>query len=381
MPRPSPAAPSVARLSVATLSLAEKAAQVLLVGIEGSTLPTKACLELLADLPLGGVILFSFNIPERTIDLGRLTGALQDAAAGAKAGIPLFVAIDHEGGSVFRFPRGGLTRLPPPSEVGRRGPGYARLLGTAAGAELRGLGVNLALAPVVELLSEGNKAVLGGRAYGREPATVDAVARAFIEGLQDSGCAAVAKHFPGNGALDPHRGLPLLDADRVTYERDFLPRFASAIEAGVSGVMLSHVLVPAVDPGRPATLSRAIVAGDLKEGLGFEGFALTDDLFMKALLDSMPIERSAVEALSAGADLLMLSSYTGARRVRDAIVRAVEAGLLPQERLDEAVQRVLAQKMRFQLAEDLDPIRRQARLADFPELVKRNQALVGSYLP
>jgi beta-N-acetylhexosaminidase len=367
MPRPSPAAPSVARLSVATLSLAEKAAQVLLVGIEGSTLPTKACLELLADLPLGGVILFSFNIPERTIDLGRLTGALQDAAAGAKAGIPLFVAIDHEGGSVFRFPRGGLTRLPPPSEVGRRGPGYARLLGTAAGAELRGLGVNLALAPVVELLSEGNKAVLGGRAYGREPATVDAVARAFIEGLQDSGCAAVAKHFPGNGAL--------------TYERDFLPRFASAIEAGVSGVMLSHVLVPAVDPGRPATLSRAIVAGDLKEGLGFEGFALTDDLFMKALLDSMPIERSAVEALSAGADLLMLSSYTGARRVRDAIVRAVEAGLLPQERLDEAVQRVLAQKMRFQLAEDLDPIRRQARLADFPELVKRNQALVGSYLP
>ncbi|MBL8966678.1 MAG: glycoside hydrolase family 3 protein [Spirochaetaceae bacterium] len=360
---------------VARLSPARKAAEVLLVGVGGKGRPSAESLALLDKLEPGGVVLFGFNVGAEAAELGPFVAELQSLAS-AKGRLPFLVAIDHEGGSVFRF-RGGITRLPSPASVGARGPDYAALLGRRAGLELQALGVNLALAPVVELLDEGNRELLGDRSYGRDPAKVDAAAGAFIAGLQSAGVAATAKHFPGNAGADPHKLLPVLKATRAEFERDFYPRFAAARRAGVGAVLLSHVLVPAVDPKRPATLSPALVRDELKTKLGFEGVVLTDDLYMKALAAERPPELSAVEALNAGADLLMLSAGGSAPRVRDAILRAVEAGRLPASRLDDAAARVVALKLRFGMAAALDPDVRAGRLAAFPALVEESGRLLA----
>lgn len=363
---------------LARLDLEAKAAQVLLIGVQGAGAPSASTLELLRRTPAGGVVLFGFNMPERPADLGGYVGALQDAAAKNGSGLPLVVAVDHEGGSVFRFKGEGITRIPPPSEVGALGEAYASVLGRAAGAELRALGVNMALAPVVELLTDENKRLLGSRSYGRKASVVDACAGAYIDGLQRGGVAAVAKHFPGNAAEDPHQGLPVLGADRASYERDYAPRFKSAIDRSVAGIMLSHVVFKALDPAGPATLSRAVVTGELKGRLGFRGVAITDDLYMKALSASSSPGRSAVAALDAGADLLMLTAMGGAEPVRDAIVEAVRSGRLPASRLDDAVRKVIELKLRFGMEADLDPAVRARRLAGFAALVEADGRMVKS---
>ena len=370
--------------AAADLDLESAAAQVLLIGVEGAGKPAAKSLELLARLPVGGVILFGFNMPERPADLADYTAALQDAAGARGAGgsrrdgtsrrdfpsrMPLIVALDHEGGSVFRFKGAGITRIPPAAEVGARGPSYARMLGEIGGAQLRALGVNMALAPVVELLDDRNQRFLGSRSYGRNARVVDRAAGAYLEGLQTSGAAAVAKHFPGNADADPHERLPSLPIDLRTYKRDFEPRFAQAIDRGVAGIMLSHVVCPALDPAKPATISSAYAQAALKKKLGFKGVVLTDDLYMKALAEDSPPERTAVEALAAGADLLMLTWNGRAESVRDAIVRAVNDGLLDRGRLYDAARRVVELKLRFGMAEDLDPAVRAQRARAFPALV------------
>jgi beta-N-acetylhexosaminidase len=263
--------------------------------------------------------------------------------------------------------------------VGAKGAGYASILGHSAGAELRALGVNMALAPVVELLTDENKGFLGSRSYGREASVVDAAAGAYIQGLQAEGVAAVAKHFPGNAGEDPHKVLPKLDIDTAVYERDYLPRFASAIRNRVSAVMLSHVVFAALDPERPASLSPAIVHGELRKRLGFRGLAITDDLGMKALSARSSLEDSAVSALAAGADLLMMTDMRAAARVRDAIVLAVKERRLPASRLDEAVRRVLELKRRFRMEGGLEPAQRAKGLADFPSIVREDSKRIRSY--
>ncbi len=231
----------------------------------------------------------------------------------------------------------------------------------------------------MELLTDENKRFLGSRSYGREASKVDAVAGAYIRGLQAGGVAAVAKHFPGNAGEDPHLVLPELDIPKAIYERDCLPRFASAIRNRVSSVMLSHVVFGAVDPGHPASLSPAIVGGELRKRLGFAGVAITDDLGMKALSSSMSPERSAVAALAAGADLLMLTDMRAAFPVRDAIVAAVRERRLGPGRLDEAVTRILELKRRFRMGEALDPAVRSKRLADFDALVRQDAIRIRAF--
>jgi beta-N-acetylhexosaminidase len=373
---------------LAAMGLEEKAAQVLLIGVEGSGRPSADTEALLAGLPVGGVVLFGFNLPPEPAGAGIYTAALQEAAARAwgprgdsrsDSPIPLIIAVDHEGGSVFRFKGTGITRIPPPSEVGARDGRYAGLLGRIAGAELRALGFNMALAPVVELLDDENKRFLGSRSYGRDPGRVDAAAGAYIEGLQSELVAAVAKHFPGNAGEDPHKVLPELGLSREEYERDCLPRFSSAIGRKVSTVMLSHVVLPALDPGRPASLSPALIRGELRGRLGFAGLALTDDLGMRALSSTYSPSRSAVAALAAGADLLMLADMREATRVRDAIVAAARDGRLPEARLDEAVRRVLELKARFGMERALDAEARARALAAFPALVREDEKRLKAF--
>jgi beta-N-acetylhexosaminidase len=166
--------------------------------------------------------------------------------------------------------------------------------------------------------------------------------------------------------------LPELRLTKATYDRDYLPRFASAINKHVSSVMLSHVVFAAIDPELPASLSPAIVGGELRRRLGFRGVAITDDLGMRALSATKRPEKSAIEALAAGADLLMLVDMGAAPGVRDAIVAAVKEGRLPEARLDEAVGRVLELKSRFKMEAALNPAAREKALGAFPAIVREN---------
>jgi beta-N-acetylhexosaminidase len=357
---------------VAGLDTKAKVGQLLLIGVQGRGSFPEATLSLVRELGPGGILLFGFNVPDKAADLGPGLASLEDAAAASAAGLPLLVAIDHEGGSVFRF-RGGITRPPAPLETGARGPAYARLLGERVGLELRSLGITLVLGPVVERLTAENEAFLGNRSFGREARRVDEVAGAYIEGLGSSGVASVAKHFPGNSFVDPHKALPSIGATRAGFLADYLPRFASAASHGVDAVMLSHVLVPAIDPVLPATLSPSLIAL-LRGEVGFDGLVITDDLLMKALVQGP--RRSAVESLAAGADLLMLSSPDAALPVRAAIVDALNAGKLARGRIDEAASRVIELKLRLGLGSILDPEARARSLAAFPSIAAESAVLL-----
>jgi beta-N-acetylhexosaminidase len=369
-----------AALLRAKLSLNNEVAQVLLVSINGTGRPDASAVELLEHHAVGGILLFGFNVPEKARDLGFFTARIQEAAQKNGTGLPEIIAMDDEGGTVFRFHGQDITRLPSPALASRRGPNFIKFLGDASGSELHALGVNVALAPVVEALNATNRHFLGTRSYGSDPATVDADAGAFIEGLQSQGVAAVAKHFPGNTDADPHRGLAVLSVSKSVETDLFLPRFASAIDLNaknpnrsVALVMLSHVIVPSLDPSHPASLSPVFIQGQLRQKLGFQGVAVTDDLCMKALTDLLPPTKSAVEALRAGDDLLMISDQGSFLEIQNAIVRAVKSGELERSRLDEAVDRVIALKLRFDMESALDARVRERRLARFESLVAQHR--------
>ncbi len=361
--------------ALARLTLAEKASQVLMISVPGKTSLPGYSSDILASLNPGGILLFGFNVSENPLELAALIDAIQDS--GSCRDIPLAVAIDHEGGVVFRF-GDSLTRLPSAEHVGSRPSSYAYSLGAMSASELRALGIAMVLAPVVELKTADNAAFLESRSYGSDPRKVDESAGAFIAGLQSWGpgklpVAATAKHFPGNSGEDPHRESSVLEISRVRYEKDVAPRFASVSRRGVAAVMLSHARLGFMPGHEPSTISSAAIGGLLKDRLGFRGVALTDDLYMGAIASAMPPVESAVRALSAGADFIMLSSADSALPVRDAIIASVRSGTIPMSRLNDAVFRILSMKYRFSMDRALIPAAREIDRRGFPALRKKNR--------
>jgi len=379
-----------ARTIAAAMSDEELVGQAMIIGVEGVGRLSNASRSILERVQPGAVILFGFNVGQdpRTVaslaaDIRMATSAADGTGPAANDGgsgevrLPPFVAIDHEGGTVYRF-KGGLTRLPAARTIGRAGDVAARAAGEAAGTELLAVGVTMNAAPVVESLTEGNHAFLLDRVWSDDPGSSGSLSAAFIEACQSNGTAAVAKHFPGNAAVDPHRGLPVLDATASELETSYFIPFRAAIHAGVSTVMLSHVLAPALDPSAPVSVSRAAIAA-LKSHLGFRGIVMTDDLQMAALSGLGGPEAAAVAALSAGADMLMVSGGRTALSVRAALVAALAKGTLSRARLEDAASRVIAQKLRFGLDAETAS-QRTARLASLDATVARNRVAMSDLL-
>jgi beta-N-acetylhexosaminidase len=321
--------------------------QLVMTGITGRGALSQASRMLLADVPAGALILFGFNVPEEARDLVPELEQAQALALRTGAGIPLFVAIDHEGGEVFRFKR-GVTVLPSARVLGEEGPDAVRAAGDVAGRELHALGVSLNLAPVVEARDVRNVEFLKTRAFSADPRVSGELAADFLAAQQARGTAATAKHYPGNGSADPHASEPVVNVTREEIEKKFEPPFRAAVAAGVSTVMLSHARFPALDPDVPASLS-PIVIGRLKNTLGFQGIVLTDDLSMKALSGEGGVGEAAVRAVLAGADMVMTSGGQGARLAYNALLSAAKDGRIPKDRLVDAAARILTQKLRFGL--------------------------------
>lgn len=348
---PSVADRTLADTIVAAMPRPDRAGQVIMTGIgatsyDSARLVSARVSGILADLKPGAVLLFGYNIPGQASGLSALAAELGSIASSAGA-IPPLVAVDHEGGTVFRF-RDGVTKIPPAREMGTWPETRIQALAARSGAELRALGVTLVLAPVAEVLDAESAGFLGSRAFGADARTVGRSAAAFVRGMRYAGVAATAKHFPGNGSVDPHRGLPVLSTNERSYRAAVAPAFSAAIRAGAAAVMMSHAVAPNLDPeALPATLSPDLIRRRLKRGLGFSGIVLTDDLYMAALGESgagNPAD-AAIDALSAGADMVMLSAAGQALAVRDALADAVASGRLAESRLSDAAARIVAWKI------------------------------------
>ncbi|MFB7634725.1 glycoside hydrolase family 3 protein [Streptomyces sp. NPDC056149] len=326
-------------------TLTRDALAVLQPGFTGTTAPDWLLRRL--DEGLVSVALFGRNVhgPEQ---LGALTGQLRATRD------ELLIAIDEEGGDVTRLEVRGGSSFPGNLALGAvDDTALTRDVARELGRRLADCGVNFNWAPCADVNSDPANPVIGVRSFGADPALVARHTAAYVEGLQSAGVAACAKHFPGHGdtAVDSHHDLPRVTADLTTLrERELVP-FRAAVAAGTRAVMTAHLLLPALDPERPATLSPATLHGLLRApvtagGLGFDGLIVSDGIEMRAISATYGIERGTVLALAAGADAICvgggLSDEDTVLRLRDALVRAVREGELPEERLADAAARVRA---------------------------------------
>ncbi|WP_427920058.1 glycoside hydrolase family 3 protein [Streptomyces sp. cg40] len=259
----------------------------------------------------------------------------------------VLVAIDEEGGDVTRLEVRTGSSFPGNHALGAVDDvDVTREVAYELGRRLAACGVNLNWAPSADVNSNPSNPVIGVRSFGADPELVARHTAAYVTGLQAAGVAACTKHFPGHGdtAVDSHHALPRIDAESAVLERRELLPFRAAIAAGTRAVMSAHILVPTLDPDHPATLSPHILTGLLRGRLGYDGLIVTDGMEMQAIAATYGIERGSVLAIAAGADAICvgggLADDETIRRLRDALVSAVRAGELPEERLAEAAERV-----------------------------------------
>ena len=318
------------------MSLRKKVGQLMMIGFEGVKIDsdTEAFLR---DCHIGGVILFARNV-ESLDQIRRLTTKIRCIAKE-----PMLIAADQEGGVVVRFLEA--TVFPGNMALGAIGdPKTAESVGSAIGEELSYLGINLNLAPVLDINNNPQNPGIGVRSFSDQPELVAKLGRAFIEGHQRWAWAC-AKHFPGKGdiTLDSHLELPCVAHDKERLFKTELVPFKEAIKAKVGAVMTAHVTFPAIDPtvGLPATLSEPVLTDLLKEELGFRGVVITDDLEMGAITKHFGIGEAAVRAVLAGADLILVCHTKEAQKeAYEALLGACESGRIPEKRLEDALSRI-----------------------------------------
>jgi beta-N-acetylhexosaminidase len=334
-----------------TLDLSEldtKIGRIFMAGMPGLTLDadTEA---LIRDYCLGGVIFFARNIAD-PLQLAGLCSELQESSM-RYHGIPLFLAVDQEGGRVARLKK-PFTQFPGNAAVGEdqnpvdRAGEFARV----TAREMTLVGLNMNLAPVVDVHRGVPEKHLEGRTFGTDPERVGLLGQKVVNVLQKNGVMAVAKHFPGLGktSLDPHHHLPTIELDPEELEEINLPPFRAAIAERVSAVMTSHAIYPLIEPELPATLSRKILTGLLRETLGFRGLVITDDLEMGAIKKRWGVARGAAASFAAGADILLIcKDQNSVLESIQILKKKMIQGEIPLKRLQQSVERIMKTKSRF----------------------------------
>lgn len=302
------------------MNLEEAAGRHLVIGVHGKR-ATSAMVEQFEKTQARGLILFSRNF-ESPSQIKKLIFELQ-----RRLGRKLLVMVDQEGGRVIRFTK-GLTLFPDALSIGvKKNLDIVKRQGAIEARELKAIGIDLNLAPVLDVLGQRENPAIGSRSYGSDPRWVARCGVARIRGMQNAGLWACAKHFPGLGeaTLDPHHRLPVIRCSRSRLEQVHLLPFKAAIRAGVHAVMSSHVLYPMLDSKKshPATFSKKIIYNLLRKKMKFRGLILSDDLEMGALKVFGAIGESAVKAVSAGHDMVLICADEGKQRQAvDSLTRA-----------------------------------------------------------
>jgi beta-N-acetylhexosaminidase len=318
------------------VSHADETGRLIAAGIPGPTLDAAARRTLERVHP-GVVVLFRRNVvdPEQ---LRALVADLHQLAA------PPLVAIDHEGGRVTRL-AAPFTAFPSAAEIGRAGVAAARAVGEAVGRELASVGIDVDFAPVLDVGDAAGASILGSRAFGSDPAVVAETGAAFAAGLLAAGVLPCGKQFPGHGATsdDSHLTRPVVTRSRAELAAVDLVPFRAAIGVGVPMLMTAHVLYPALDAHRIATLSPAIVGDLLRRDLRFDGVLWSDDLLMQSVASELPPADAAVAAIAAGVDgVLICHDLTEARLAAERLQAAVGSSALPAARMRQALDRMAA---------------------------------------
>jgi len=341
---PSPAEPEIARL-LSGLDLRQRIGQRFIGWVPREGFAGEA--EALAEAgEIGGFIIYPWNYS--TIeDVRELTAAMQGAAAKSGTGVPLFIAADQEGGRVaaFRFPE--LVRLPAPFHLAANLPPEAVEAAAYVNAvQLRSLGVNMNLAPVLDLYPVADETLIGDRAFGADANAVAAAGTAFVRGTIRGGVLPVVKHFPGHGisTVDSHGALPVVrGVDAREFERHLAP-FRSAIENGAPAIMPAHILYPDLDPNYPVTLSDIFMRKILREELRFTGLVVSDGLSMGALSRNYSLEETLGRCFQSGIDMILVHSGYSVAGLIDMVVSLVESGAVTESQIDEGLVRVLVAK-------------------------------------
>ncbi|MFC7974517.1 glycoside hydrolase family 3 protein [Streptomyces cinereoruber] len=354
------------RRIVDRMSLEEKVGQLFVMRVYGhsATAPDQAdvdanlaeigvrtAAELVARYHVGGIIYFTWAHNTRDPhQIADLSNGIQQAALAQPTPVPVLISTDQEHGIVCRVGEPA-TLLPGAMALGAgRSHADARRAAEIAGAELAALGIRQNYAPVADVNVNPANPVIGVRSFGSDPRAVAGLVAAQVKGYQRAGVAATSKHFPGHGdtAVDSHYGLPTITHTREQWEELDAPPFRSAIAAGIDSIMTAHIVVPALDPGEdPATLSRPILTGILRERLGYDGVVVTDALGMEGVRTKYGDERVPVLALKAGVDQLLNPPKLDV--AWNAVLNAVRTGELTEARLDESILRILRLKAKLGL--------------------------------
>jgi beta-N-acetylhexosaminidase len=326
------------------MSLAEKVGQMIMFETSSQSWDSTMA-QNVSDMHAGALIIYGKNMktPEQ------LTQFISDTQAHAK--IPLLVTTDEEGGNVDRL---GMVKfndpLPSASYLGSTGnPQLAYDAGTRAAQELAAYGINVDLAPVVDVRTVQGQ-VEGPRLFGGTPQKVDAYAGQFLLALQQHGIIGTLKHWPGIGSttLDPHRTLPTIRKSRSELESVEFAAFKGLLKDNPGMIMVTHVILSAIDPSKPASLSPKVVQGILRDELGYQGVVITDNLWMKGVSDRYSLGEAAVLAILAGNDLIEGPWSAGSMRtVVNALTKAIKSGRIPMSRVNEAVSRILKLKVQY----------------------------------
>ncbi|MBQ1112645.1 MULTISPECIES: glycoside hydrolase family 3 protein [Streptomyces] len=357
------------RRIIAGMSLEEKVGQLFVMRVYGhsATDPDQADIdanlkeigvrtaaELISTYHVGGIIYFTWAHNTRDPhQIADLSNGLQRAALAGRSRLPLLVSTDQEHGIVCRVGEPA-TLLPGAMALGAGGSrSDTRRAAWIAGAELAALGINQNYAPDADVNVNPANPVIGVRSFGSDPAAVAALVAEQVKGYQGAGIASTAKHFPGHGdtSTDSHTGLPVINHTRAQWEELDAPPFRAAIRARIDSIMTAHIVVPALDPSEdPATLSRPILTGILREELGYDGVVVTDSLGMEGVRTKYGDDRVPVLALLAGVDQLLNPPNLSV--AWNAVLEAVRGGEISEARVDESILRILRLKSRLGLFRD-----------------------------
>lgn len=338
-------------------SLEEKIGHMLLLGFRGAELTKDhAFVRILQDIPLGGVVLFDYDVPSGTyprniINPGQTRKLILSLQKYSRT--PLLIAVDAEGGRVNRLkPKYGFRDVPSAAEAGKMKDTDIREVYLRLAGQLAELGINMNLAPVADINLNPDNPVIGAldRAFARDPETVTKCARIFISAHHDFNILTAVKHFPGHGSSREDSHKDMTDITETYQPQESIP-FKRIITAGLAdAVMTAHVINRNIDPNHPATLSSRHIQDILRKEWGYTGVVVSDDLHMGAVLDHYSFSEAVVKAVKAGCDLLAVSNngriYDGeaAYKARDALLEAVREGQISEERINRSYQRIMQLK-------------------------------------
>ncbi|OBZ17046.1 MULTISPECIES: beta-N-acetylhexosaminidase [Bacillales] len=335
---------------IAAMTLDEKIGQMVLVGLEGTTIQDDAK-KMIEQYRIGGFILYKDNMTDAAQTLKLLN---QLKAANEANTAPLWLSLDQEGGKVSRMPE-QFIKLPPAADVGRvNEAAYTKLIGEALGEEVHALGFNMDFAPVLDINSNPKNPVIGNRSFGADPDTVISHGMETMKAIQSKQVAAVVKHFPGHGdtSVDSHLDLPVVNKTRQQLEAFELLPFVRAIKQNADAIMVAHLLIPKIDEKYPASISKKIIKDMLRDDLGYEGVVITDDMTMGGITEHFNVGQAAVRSIQAGSDIILIGHDNAIQlSVLKALKQSARDGDIPKDMLDQSVYRILKLKAKYQLAD------------------------------